>query len=321
MSAEWIDYLGWRGVRLSRGRVSLVIAPDIGGRVISLCLDGVEVMFTLAQMHGRTIDAAAYSDVVRAKKELGWLHYGGYKTWLAPQARWTEALPFLDLDSGSYDVAVEEAPGADTVTLTSPVCRETGAQLSRAVTVDDTGRVTLRQGLINRSHRPFQWGIWDVTQVRGPGLAILPTSADSGFAGGVKAYESEGQSAQVMARYVQPHDGLATVTCREVEPFKYGTDSRAGWLLGLLEVGGDRWLAYLKRFEADPGAAYPHGCDVEVYDSGEFPYFELEVHSPLHDLGPGQSCAFPETWTLDWMPKHRDPRRWLDWIAAAIKGR
>ena len=35
--------------------------------------------------------------------QLGFVLWGGDKTWLAPQDRWTDGDPFLDLDSGAYD--------------------------------------------------------------------------------------------------------------------------------------------------------------------------------------------------------------------------
>ncbi|MFQ5551283.1 MAG: hypothetical protein ACE5FJ_08615, partial [Gemmatimonadales bacterium] len=48
---------------------------------------------------------------------------------------------------------------------------------------------------------------------------------------------------------------------------------------------------------------YGHGCTAEVYNSEHFPYFEIEVHSPLLRLGPGQRAEFRETRTLFPLPE------------------
>ena len=122
----------------------------------------------MLELHGRRIDLSRVADVRRKKREIGWLHYGGYKTWLAPQQNWTENLPFLDLDSGCYELAIEEKSEEAVVRVTNPVCREAGMQLTRGVSLSENGHVTIEQSMINRSANAANWGLWDVTQVRGP---------------------------------------------------------------------------------------------------------------------------------------------------------
>lgn len=318
MNVKEVDLWGWRGVGLTAEPLSLAIAPEAGGRIISLKLDGIEAFFTLPELRGRQFDVANADDVRARKRELGWLHYGGYKTWLAPQDRWTDGLPFLDLDSGSYDLTVEEGPNGITIRVTSPVCRETGMQLSRTVSSFEGERVVVEQRITNRSGKEATWGLWDVTQVEGPGLAVLPVAQESRFPGGVKAYANEGRSPEVMSHLVRRGDGLVAVTCREVEPVKYGTDSMEGWILGLLDRGTDRWLALLKVFEPLPGETYPHDVTAEVYDSGAHPYFELEVHGPLKTLAPGRTYGYSETWFVGWLPKISDMRQVRGWVREKI---
>ena len=105
--------------------------------------------------------------------------------------------------------------------------------------------------------------------------------------------------------------------CRQVESFKYGTDSADGWLLGLLDRRPDHWLAYLKLFEVQPGGEYPHQAIAEVYDSEALPYFELEVHSPLQHLVPGGTYSCKETSILNWLPKTAAPADIGAWVAEA----
>jgi len=132
-------------------------------------------------------------------------------------------------------------------------------------------------------------------------MAVLLVDASSRFESGLKAYASEGRSPEVVDRYARRSEWAVTVTCQEVEPFKYDTDSMAVWLLGLLGLGEKDWLALLKVYEPIPQVTYPHGTTAEVYDSGSHPYFELEVHSPQITLAPGDRYLYSETWVLDWM--------------------
>ena len=318
ISAQKIDLWGWTGIELSGKSVSLVIAPEIGGRVISLKLDGEETFFSLPELRGKRFPIRDARDIRDRKKELGWLHYGGYKTWLAPQARWTEGLPFLDLDSGSYEYEISESRANPVVRLQSPVCRETGIQLTRTLSMDDAGIVTVEQGMTNRSSKVVEWGLWDVTQVCGPGRVMLPTNPASRYSGGVKAWETEGRSPEVIDRYVTREENVALVSCHQTEPFKYGTDSNEGWILGLLDKGGDQWIAYLKGFETEPGEIYPHEVVVEVYDSGTLPYFEIEVHSPLKRLRPGASYRYTETWVLGRLSKKTTMKTITEWVRTTV---
>jgi len=127
---------------------------------------------------------------------LGFVHWGGDKTWLAPQERWPDALPFLDLDSGAYTLDVERDDGGEVrVAMRSPVCRETGARIVRTIAVRaENDEFTVTHVLENVSANPITWGLWDVHQINGPGIAYVPRRASSPFRDGVKAYPAEGDS-------------------------------------------------------------------------------------------------------------------------------
>ena len=317
MNVQEVDSWGWRGLRLTCDRVSLTVAPEAGGRIISLTLDNVEVLFSMPELRGRLTDLSEITDVRAKKRELGWLHYGGYKTWLAPQERWTDGLPFLDLDSGIYDYSIQNKGRGPVLHLESPVCRETGMQLARDISLSPDGTVTIQHSMTNRSGEVATWGLWDVTQVRGPGLAVLPIAQVSQFEAGVKAYPNEGRSPAVMHKYVETTNGYAAIMCQQREPFKYGTDSMAGWIVGLLDYREDSWIGLLKTFDPTPGASYPNGVTVEVYDSGTYPYFELEVHSPLITLLPGTAYGYSENWTLASVPKAGTWEAVASWVLEA----
>lgn len=194
-------------------------------------------------------------------------------------------------------------------------------QLMRTVSMTAGGRVTVEQAMTNRSSRDVMWGLWDVTQVAGPGVALLPIAERSLFPDGVKAYTNEGRSGEAKGEYVTVGGGVATIRCDEKEPFKYGTDSMEGWIAGILDCSSERWLAYLKTFEPVTGTTYPHEATAEVYDSGTLPYFELEVHSPLQELAPGETYGYSENWIVDWVPKAGGSQALRAWVKDTIAGR
>lgn len=301
------NFNGWQGYQLSAKGVSCVVTPDIGGRIISLTLDGVETFFTHPELQGKLF-SVEHPD---RKVELGWLHYGGYKTWLAPQDNWNHKLPFFDLDSGSYSATVFD----HSIHLTSPICRETGMQLKRIISISEDGVISVTQSMTNKNQHPVQWGIWDVTQMKGPGKALFPLSFNSKFSGSIKAYEDPGLSLKNMKDHFYVEENCAVLNCTQKENFKYGNDSHEGWICSLQENKNKRWLAYLKAFETSSHSEYPHECVSEVFDSGLFPYFELEVHSPIQTLKPEKTYTLKETWHLDWLPKKNDFKNVRKWIS------
>ncbi len=299
---------GWKSLQLKTDRITLEITPDIGGRIISLTLDDIETFFTLPELHGKKFEL----ETPAHKKDLGWLHYGGYKTWLAPQDNWNDKLPFFDLDSGPYAYTIDQ----NAVILTSPICRETGMQFGRTISLSDSGQVHVDQTMTNHNSEEASWGIWDVTQIKGPGKVLMPLHHSSKFDKKVKGYDDEGLSTKNKESHLSFNEDIVILNCDQKENFKYGNDSDEGWICALLETDQDKWLGYLKTFETNLSTDYPHECVTEVFDSGSFPYFEVEVHSPLIKLKPKETFSMKETWTLDWFSKQSDYFSIKKWIRA-----
>jgi hypothetical protein len=75
---------------------------------------------------------------------------------------------------------------------------------------------------------------------------------------------------------------------------KIGADSPAGWIGYVDEL---HKMAYVKKFQVFASEDYPdQNSTVAAYTDGELPYLEMEVMSPLRQIGPGQSYSF----TIDW---------------------
>lgn len=234
--------------------------------------------------------------VLVQKRRLGFPLWGGDKTWIAPQSRWSNASPYLDLDSGPYDVEVlAGGPQRVELTLSSGVCRETGLRLRRSIRVS-TGEqhFVVCHEIENANAWQIQAEIWDVAMVATPGTVYLPTWIGSAFPEGVKTYITEGQSVAARADVVQSDDGYASVTCRAGVAFKYGVDGPAGWVAAVLQRPDGGLVGYRKSMPVFLDRSYSHECVAEVYQSAEYAYLEMELHGPTVTLQPGERFAIEE---------------------------
>ena len=127
-----------------------------------------------------------------------------------------------------------------------------------------------------------------------PAWVYLPRAAIAAHPQGIKTFPEEGESATIRDRVVHPMGACARIDCLESRKFKFGVDAKEGWILGVIEIPGRDFAGYLKKFPVFQGDEYAHECTAEVFCSGEFDYFEMEVHGPRVTLEPGQSFSFAE---------------------------
>lgn len=297
-------FKGWNAQWIEHGPLTLILVPQVGGRIMSVLWKGREISFVNPECQGRVLDTASIADIHQAKQQFGFLLWGGDKTWLAPQDRWTDSDPFLDLDSGDYALSVD--PESSAVTMLSPVCRETGVQIERTVAVGtEPGTWTVASRLINASDRPVLWAPWDVDMMLRPATVFLPTRPDSAFPQGVKTFDAEGVSTSVRDDMVRFVDDIAVVSCRNAVKFKYGVDANQGRILAVLGGGDSGLVGYRKSVPTYHPQPYGHGCVLEIFNSSLYPYIEMEVHGPVVTLQPGQSFTLKvdsALFDLDAMP-------------------
>ncbi len=290
-------YLDWPALWLRGPELALALVPEVGGRIMAVEWRGQQLAFANPDLAGRIEDVASAADVRKRKRELGLVLWGGDKTWLAPQTRWSDDAPFLDLDSGAYEVAVDTARrGSVEVRLVSPVCRESGVQIERRIRVEP-GKSGWRctHVLHNRSSRTVAWAPWIVAMFRRPAQVYLPTLTDSAYPDGVKTYAEEGESVALRPEVVKRVGNGVRVDCSGNRRFKFGTDATEGSALAVIDVPGHGRVAIRKSVPTYPQRAYAHGCVAEVFNSEQYPYFELEMHGPVVELAPGEQFSLEET--------------------------
>lgn len=291
---------GWKAYVLENGLVTAAVIPEIGARLMQFDLAGHPSIWVNPDEVGRTYPP---------EEDAPWRNFGGYKTWPSPQSHWLSGLggwpPAPHLDSGRYDVRIEESsPDSVVLATSSPVevfrkWNSAGLRLGRRYTLyGGSSRLRVEQTITNTGNAHAIWGIWDITQsiVHHDGQqdydnfwVYFPVRKNSAF-GEAGFYVMVGDNRDGQWKSY-PSDGIAAVQYLH-RSGKVGADSDGGWVCYVDEKDG---YAYAKRFDYFPGGTYPDGnSSVEVFTAAEPPYLEVEVMSPLVDLAPGESYTFTE---------------------------
>ncbi|GGV87679.1 hypothetical protein GCM10010294_69840 [Streptomyces griseoloalbus] len=305
---------GHEVVEVDNGLIRLVLAPALGGRILSAVRDGREFLHR---------DPALLDDAlnVRDLRAVGphdgpmsaWRNWGGDKTWPAPQGwsgpgEWAGP-PDPVLDSGAYACAVDVADDGSRadITLTSGDDPRTGLRLTRRITLA-AGRCdfALRLTARNVSAKNVRWALWNVTQlpgrpVRRPGDGVWLGTAGSGAPDTVDLVAGTGRPR------VERHGDVLHVPAQDVVG-KVGFPDAAGWIAHVGPAG-----TWTYRFPVDPTAAYPDGGSrVEVWMEHPLPaplvhlgglrpshrVVECEALGPCRELAPGESARLDGTMSL-----------------------
>src|SRR5438046_6590354 len=161
---ERTQYKGWNVYRLTNGIISLLIAPDIGGRAIQLQLGDQEFFFVNPDLAGKVLPPEENN--VKA----GWANYGGDKVWPAPEGWMSDnewpSIPYYVLDGSRFkSEVVTDTPAEAAVRVTSPPDPRTGVQFVRTYHVyAGTTRVKVEPVMRNISQRQVRWGIGQLIQ-------------------------------------------------------------------------------------------------------------------------------------------------------------
>ncbi len=310
------EFHGWPALVLVRGPLTATFTPLIGGRLMSLCFEGEELLFQHPELLGQRPHLPPGEPLAAAKERTGFPLWGGDKTWVAPQEDWLGHTPPVDLDHGEY-TWVETENGLE---MHSPVCRETGLRVARLFEWEGEGLV-LEQTLLNAGDVVARRGIWNVTQCLRPMSVFLPLSLDA-----LRPYGQEGDSVALFpqvcteltgeagrAAWVQaglsPPTGptpLVRVDCLSPSHFKVGGLAQAGdeglsFVISVMKSASGP-IGFIRTFAADPQAAYLHHASVEVYNAPALNYLEVEVHGPFLPLFPGESVSHGQHWKVFRMP-------------------
>lgn len=313
-------YKGCETISMQNDQVELLIAPQLGGRIIQYRLGVNEMLWIDREL------------IAKKPPESGvgpdgkWINYGGDKLWPAPQGwggpdEWPGPPgPVPNAEGLPYKARIVEAKGSEgIVELTGPKDPYTGIRFSRKIRVfDDSTRVSIESTMTNVDTKPRRWGIWSVTQMdcTGPNKsgfnplirAFCPINPKSVYPNGYKllygpadnpAWQPDAENKMMRVQYG-----------RQVG--KIALDSTAGWLA---VVNGRNGRCMVQRFKTFPDKKYPDGASVEFWinaggtiKTGDTeveipndvkqtpPYLEAELISPFANLKPGESYSVQTDW-------------------------
>ncbi|MEI7998761.1 MAG: hypothetical protein WCH62_04570 [Candidatus Omnitrophota bacterium] len=284
---------GWGGFELSSGDISVGITPSIGGRIMSLLFQGQELLFVDERHKAETFDPNLWNDLAIAKKFLGFRVWGGDKTWVAPQDSWFLGIPPLDLDAAPYTLSFQNHE----VMMKSPICRETGLQIYRRICITDN-QVVLTEELYNRTSNPLQKGLWNVTQVKKPCCFEIPANI-----GTFRSYHIDDSSLPAFEGDLSPKEGVIRVDCHGNKLFKIGGMPSLGEVSVRVPSKGKE-VIWKKIFNCDLKASYAHRSIVEVFNSPQLPYAEIELHTPFRMLEPDECVRLKQTWQISACPSN-----------------
>jgi len=280
-AVEKVTYRGWiDSYRITAGVYSIVVVPEIGGRVMEYSINGRNVLFESREEFGKTYPVT---------KE--WHNYGGYMTWLAPQEAWVWP-PDPMLDYGKANVEILQSPnGIPVLKITGSPSLASGMMFTKEISLDETGEVVLKQRMHNIGAKKVKYSLWSVTETKAPCFVAFPIKKKSKFENGLLYVVNESKnSRQFMVR-----KGIC-ITNYLGELGKIGSDTDGPWMLWINDD-----LAYAKIIPPMvKGKNYPDGgCSVQVFTSqGKPGYVEMEVMGPITDLGPGEGTETVERWRI-----------------------
>lgn len=277
---EKITYRGWvDSYRLTSGAFSIVVVPEIGGRIMEYSVNGKNVIWENSEEFGQAYPVS---------KE--WHNYGGHKTWIAfKDKRVWPPDPLLDFGKASVEV-LKGSSGKIVLRIYGAASLKSGVTFTKEISMHDSGEVRITHRMHNISPHNVSYSIWNVTQVDSPQYIVFPINKHSKFPQGVTDLESiprkKGQ--------VQLKDGLCIIRFTR-DSCKLGSDTDGKWMLMLRDN-----LAYMKTFSPIiNGAKYPDGgCCVEIYADPTYPYMEMELLGPVLNLRPGEHSELEEKWHL-----------------------
>jgi hypothetical protein len=284
--AKEVTFYGYDDcIQLTNDRVSVVLCPAAGGRVLEYSLDGENVLYLPAGDEGWRYGP----DSQRSPMNAGRFDIGPEKVVRRGKILWM----------GSWDGAVT---GDRSARLTSQFDAESGVRLVRDFQLDElTSHLRCTQTIINESNEPVSLCHWSRTFAVGGGVAVVPRSPRGRFPQGYVMYQQGGLvSINPEDPSIQVSDDAVVVSATPKYP-KLGFDSHAGWLAYLAPTN----QMFIKRFRTFPDRAYNEFAALTI--SVWYPQqdkVELEPIGPAENLAPGQRASFCEEW---WLLPHDFP--------------
>jgi hypothetical protein len=274
---EIVEYGGWdNNVRISNGRVELIITKDVGPRIIRFGFIGERNVFfeSKAQMGG--------------KGEKDWKIRGGHRLWISPE----EKPKTYELDN--FPIEAEEIK--DGARVLQPMGQISGVRKTMDVVLSPkTNDVTIVHTLTSMRKRSVLLSPWALTAMAPKGTAVIPMPEKIPHTERLthnQVWSLWGYTDLTDDRWTIGRNYLLFRQDIKRGPSKLGIAHAEGWVA--YHVGE---YLFVKKFEMIDGEEYPDGgVNFETFANQEF--LELESLGPVVSLEPGKSVSHQEKWAL-----------------------
>ena len=250
--------------QLTCGDVTMEIDGNIGARVVSLRMDGIELLGTSLlnrSMYGSTL-------------------------WLSPEGKWRgQGI----LDNGTY--GLEESTGSY-LRLRSLNDTVRGFVFTKEfMTNDMDNSFSINYTITNIDNNDQEVAPWEVTRVPTGGLAFIP-----------KSNPENNPTPNAMYPLLNVQDYIETIwypyDTLQVSPQKCFMAGGEGWMAYTYEG-----LIFVKKFPViENGQAAPNENNIEIYVNREKTYIELENQGEYQKLGNGESLTYEVKWYVRRLP-------------------
>ena len=270
MRIDEVRFAGYECIRMRTDFFELMATHSVGPRIIGFRRPSQPNVLVLLP---ETVIERPGGDSFR--------FIGGHRLWAAPEVPDITYAP----DDASVDVTIAEG----NVTLSAPL-DVSGFEKTMTISAHDSG-VSIVHELTNRGPARVA-APWAITQLVPRGTALLPL-------GGRDSDPYQANTNVVAWPYTDLADPLVRIEAdrieieaRRIDPIKFGTTLRRGWLA--YRIGGD---VFVKHAKTEVDARYPDlGASGQVYATRSF--LELETLGPLQTLAEGATATHTETWEL-----------------------
>jgi len=275
VSVSRVEFMGWPdAVLLAKRECEVVVVPQVARIMRYAPAGGDSVLWVNPELTPQALGGREPEP-----DPNGWINYGGYKLWVAPQSAWGWP-PHPELDRGPCRVEVLDDGAVRLVGIESA---EAGVRFDRTIRLAPEGtRLDIEQVMVNTSDRQVTWAIWDVTQARAEGVTLVPLGRDASW--------RMLDGAEPTERW-RVADGVL-LTGPGGAGQKAFVSGPPGWLAAW--VGGS---LFVKAFDIAPQPVPEGEAPREVYAS-DAGFVELEIVGPEVTLKPGESATLRETWHL-----------------------
>ncbi len=280
-SIKKINAFGYENcIELKNNKVTVILDPNVGGRVLEYKLNGKNILFENPALNGKT---------------------------------WKKGDPKFEVSGGRFDIGPEkttpdrksfhnswkgEITGKNSARLISQVDTIVGVQLIRDfILLDNSSHLRCTQHIKNISTKVQNYAHWSRTFAKGGGICLVPLNINSRLPKGYAIYQSNSTFIDYnppKEENLRVRDGILEILGTPSQP-KFVMDSNVGWIA----YNSKNDLLFIKKFKANENKIYGDliGNQVSIWYYKE-EKCEIEPIGPIESIKPGKTASFTEDWWL-----------------------